>query len=285
MAKSLYQLLNVPESANEQQIHRAFKDIERHWAKREDDSAIETLNRAREAFVILSDTNRRIAYDRKLAASRLPPAEITPPTATIDRSHQPGPWLQRMAIALLLLFPIASWLYHNNQQTIQQAELERSQNDKLIAAAELLKSQQEQVLRENQQINAQYQDEQEAKRAEIELRLRQQQLDDARMLSEQQLQNQARSLDLMEKRLNTDARAQEQNIAERQAELQYQKPAMAMTLQEQQDQHLALQRQRSLKQHDENIASINSLRAARLKAYDREHGNGGISTSNPAVDP
>lgn len=283
MAKSLYQLLNIPESANEQQIHRAFKDIERHWAKREDDWAIETLNRAREAFVILSDTNRRIAYDRKLAVSRLPPAEITPPTAI--KSSRTGQWLQRMAIALLLLFPIASWLYHNKQQTTQQAELERSQNDKSIAAAALLKSQQEQLLRENQQINAQYQDEQQAKRAEIELRLRQQQLDDARMLSEQQLQNQARSLDLMEKRLNTDARAQEQNIAERQAELQYQKPAMAMTLQEQQDQHLALQRQRSLKQHDENIASINSLRAARLKAYDRDHGNGGISTSNPAVDP
>lgn len=283
MAKSLYQLLNIPESANEQQIHSAFKDIERHWAKREDDTAIETLNRAREAFVILSDTNRRIAYDRKLAASRLPPAEITPPTA-IKSSHT-GQWLQRMAIALLLLFPIASWIYHNNQQTKQQTELERSQNDKSIAAAALLKSQQERLLRENQQINAQYRDEQAAKRAEIELHLRQQQLDDARMLSEQQLQNQARSLGLMEKRLNTDARAQEQNIAERQAELQYQKPAMAMTLQEQQDQHLALQRQRSLKQHDENIASINSLRAARLKAYDRDHGNGGISTSNPAVDP
>jgi curved DNA-binding protein CbpA len=284
MAKSLYQLLNIPESANDQQIHRAFKDIERHWAKREDDSAIETLNRAREAFVILSDPNRRIAYDRKLAASRLQPTEITLPAA-IDRSNQSGRWLQRMAIVLLLLFPIASWIYHNTQQTKQQAELERSQNDKSIAAAEFLKSQQEQVLRENQQINAHYQDEQEAKRAEIELRLRQQQLDDARMLSEQQLQNQSRSLDLMEKRLNTDARDQEQNIAERQAELQYQKPAMAMALQEQQDQHLALQRQRSLKQHDENIASINSLRAARLKAYDRDHGNGGISTSNPAVDP
>ncbi|OAH97496.1 hypothetical protein [Methylomonas methanica] len=283
MAKSLYQLLNIPESANEQQIHSAFKDIERHWAKREDDSAIETLNRAREAFEILSDTNRCIAYDRKLAASRLPPTEITPPTA-IKSSHT-GQWLQRMAIALLLLFPIASWIYHNNQQTKQQTELERIQNDKSIAAAALLKSQQERLLRENQQINAQYRDEQAAKRAEIELRLRQQQLDDARMLSEQQLQNQARSLDLMEKRLNTDTRAQEQNIAERQAELQYQKPAMAMTLQEQQDQHLALQRQRSLKQHDENIASINSLRAARLKAYDRDHGNGGISTSNPAVDP
>lgn len=119
----------------------------------------------------------------------------------------------------------------------------------------------------------------------MELRLRQQQLDDARILTEQQLQNQASGLDLMEKRLNTDARAQEQNIAERQAELQYQKPAMAMALQEQKDQHLALQRQRSLKQHDENIASINSLRAARLKAYDRDHGNGGIMTSNPAVDP
>jgi len=282
MAKTLYQLLNIPESADDEQIHRAFKDIERHLLKREDDAGIDTLNRSREAFVILSDANRRIAYDRKLAASRLP-QDISPPAA-INR-HPASTWLQRVAIAALLLFPIGSWLYHDHQQTKQQAELERIQNDKAIAAAELLKNQREQALRENQQISAQYQDEQAAKRAEMELRLRQQQLDDARILTEQQLQNQAHGLDLMEKRLNTDARAQEQNIAERQAELQYQKPAMAMALQEQKDQHLALQRQRSLKQHDENIASINSLRAARLKAYDRDHGNGGISTSNPAVDP
>ncbi|MBD9356874.1 hypothetical protein [Methylomonas albis] len=283
MAKTLYQLLNIPESANDQQIHRAFKDIERHGLKREDDSAIDTLNRAREAFVILSDSSRRIAYDRKLAASRLQPTEIIPPTA-IDRS-QAGPWLQRLAIALLLLFPIGSWLYHNNQQSQRQAELEQIQNAKLIAATEALKSQQEQLLHDNQQISAQRQDEQAARRMEMELRLRQQQMDDTKMLSQQQLQNQTRSLDLMEKHLNTDTRDQEQYIAERQAELQYKKPAMAMALQEQQDQHLALQRQRSLRQHDENIASINSLRAARLKAYDRDHGSGGISTSNPAVDP
>ncbi|WP_026604424.1 hypothetical protein [Methylomonas sp. 11b] len=283
MAKTLYQLLNIAESANDQQIHRAFKDIERTWAKREDNSAIDTLNRAREAFVILSDTDRRMSYDRKLAASRLQPTEISPPNAT--EPGRIGLWSQRVAIALLLLFPIGSWIYHNNQQSRQQAELQQIQNAKLIAATDALKSQQEQLLLDNQQMNVQRQDELEARRMENELRLRQQQLDDAKILSQQQLQNQARSLDLMEKHLNTDTHDREQSIAERQAELQYRKPAMATALQEQQDQHLSLQRQRSLQQHDENIASINSLRAARLKAYDRDHGSGGISTSNPAVDP
>jgi curved DNA-binding protein CbpA len=279
MAKTLYQLLNIPESANDQQIHRAFKDIERHWAKREDTSALDTLNRAREAFLILSDTSRRIAYDRKLAASRIQPVEIT--------SHRnfAGSWLQRTAIALLLLFPIASWIYHDNEQSKQRAEREQIQTAQLVAATEAIKSRQEQLLHDNQQIAAQQQQEQEAKRQENELRLSQQQLDDAKLLSQQQLQNQARNLDLLEKHLNTEAQDQEQNLAERKFELQYQKPAMAMALQEQQDQHLTLQRQRSLQQHDQNIASINSLRAARLRAYDRDHGSGGITNSNPAVDP
>ncbi|WP_446811614.1 hypothetical protein ACH50O_08635 [Methylomonas sp. 2BW1-5-20] len=279
MAKTLYQLLNIPESANDQQIHRAFKDMERHWAKRGDDSALDTLNRAREAFVILSDTSRRIAYDRKLAASRIQPVEI--------ESHRnfATPWLQRTAIALLLLFPIASWIYHNNEQSKQQAEREHIQTAQLLAATETIKSRQEQLLHDNQQIATQQQQEQEAKRQENELRLSQQQLDDAKLLSQQQLQNQARNLDLLEKHLNIEARDQEQNLAERKLELQYQKPAMAMALQEQQDQHLTLQRQRSLQQHDQNIASINNLRAARLRAYDRDHGSGGITRSNPAVDP
>jgi len=279
MVKTLYQLLNIPESANDQQIHRAFKDMERHWANREDDSALDTLNRAREAFVILSNTSRRIAYDRKLAASRIQPVEIE------SRRNFAAPWLQRTAIALLLLFPIASWIYHNNEQSKQQAEREQIQTAQLLAATEAIKSRQEQLLHDNQQIAAQQQQEQEAKRQENELRLSQQQLDDAKLLSQQQLQNQARNLDLLEKHLNIEARDQEQNLAERKLELQYQKPAMAMALQEQQDQHLTLQRQRSLQQHDQNIASINSLRAARLRAYDRDHGSGGITRSNPAVDP
>ncbi len=279
MVKTLYQLLNIPESANDQQIHRAFKDMERHWANREDDSALDTLNRAREAFVILSNTSRRIAYDRKLAASRIQPVEIE------SRRNFAAPWLQRTAIALLLLFPIASWIYHNNEQSKQQAEREQIQTAQLLAATEAIKSRQEQLLHDNQQIAAQQQQEQEAKRQENELRLSQQQLDDTKLLSQQQLQNQARNLDLLEKHLNIEARDQEQNLAERKLELQYQKPAMAMALQEQQDQHLTLQRQRSLQQHDQNIASINSLRAARLRAYDRDHGSGGITRSNPAVDP
>jgi curved DNA-binding protein CbpA len=279
MAKTLYQLLNLPESANEQQIHRAFKDIERHSAKCEDGSSIDKINRAREAFLILSDTSRRIAYDRKLAASRLQPTDLNP--TNFSQSSKFGTWLQLTVIALLLLFPIGSWLYHS----AKQAEQTQIQHADLIATTEALKRQQEELLGENQQIIDQHKDEQEAKRLKMGLRLDQQQLDDARMFGQQQLEQQTRSLDLLEKQGNIDDRYQAQNIAERQAELQYKKPAMAIALQEQQDQRLAQQRQRYLQQHDENIASINSLRAARLKAYDREYGNGGISTSNPAVDP
>jgi curved DNA-binding protein CbpA len=279
MAKTLYQLLNLPESANEQQIHRAFKDIERHSAKCEDGSSIDKINRAREAFLILSDTSRRIAYDRKLAASRLQPTDLNP--TNFSQSSKFGTWLQLTVIALLLLFPIGSWLYHS----AKQAEQTQIQHADLIATNEALKRQQEELLRENQQIIDQHHEKEEARRLEMGLRLDQQQLDDARMFGQQQLEQQTRSLDLLEKQGNIDDRYQAQNIAERQAELQYKKPAMAIALQEQQDQRLAQQRQRYLQQHDENIASINSLRVARLKAYDREHGNGGISTSNPAVDP
>lgn len=283
MAKTLYQLLNIPESASEQQVHHAFKAFERLYTKRGDSASIDLLNRAREAFLILSDAKRRLAYDRKLAASRLPPTQ--PSQTGPIFSSSANRWRQPAMIAAVLLLLVTIGIYRSHEESQRQAEADRLVNDQLISATNALKDQQAQLMRQNQTAMARQQAELDAKRIEVEQRLRQQQLDDAKMLTEQQLQNQGRALDLMEKHLNTDARDQEQSIAERQLELQYKKPELEMALQEQNDQRMALQRQRTLRQHDENIASIHSLRAARLKAYDRDHESRGISTSNPAIDP
>ncbi len=280
MAKTLYQLLNIQESATDQQIHRAFKDIERHYSKRNDNSALDSLNRAREAFLILTDTTRRIAYDRKLASGRLPTSQ-----AAMSEPMLANPWLQKIALVAILLLPLVGWMFYSNEQNKQQAEAARLHSAELITAATAIKNQQDLLLRQTQQAQADQESTLENRQIDAELDLRQQQLENAKLLAEQQLQNQAQSLDLLEKRLNNDARAQEQYIAERQLELQYKKPAMSMALQAQQDQLIASQRQRALQQHDQNIDSINSLRAARLKAYDREHNSAGISTSNPALDP
>ncbi|ATG89982.1 hypothetical protein [Methylomonas koyamae] len=264
MAKTLYQLLNLPESATAQQIHSAFKTVERLYTGRHDDASLASLARAREAFLILSDQQRRLAYDRKLAMAQAAADSANPP----DR---PRPIFQlaprQAAVAAALVTAAGLWLYRDYQKTEQFA-----------AAAEAL-------LRQQESLAQQSRIEREQARIEAERSLRQQQIEDANRLAERQLANQQRALELLQSRVDAESRLDEQDIAAGRLEMQYRKPELALELQQQKQQYAAAQRQRALQQHDENIASINSLRAARIRAYDREHTTGEISRSNPALDP
>lgn len=264
MAKTLYQLLNLPESATAQQIHSAFKTVERLYAGRHDDASLANLARAREAFLILSDAQRRLAYDRKLAMAQVAADSAIPP-AERHRPFQLTP--RQVAVAAVLAAAAGLWLYRDYQKTEQ-----------LAAAAEALLRQQESLAQHNLI-------EREQARIEAERSLHQQQIEDANRLAERQLANQQRALELLQSRVDAESRLNEQDIAAGRLEMQYRKPELALELQQQKQQYAAAQRERALRQHDENIASINSLRAARIRAYDREHTTGEISRSNPALDP
>ncbi|BBL59100.1 hypothetical protein [Methylomonas koyamae] len=264
MAKTLYQLLNLPESATAQQIHSAFKTVERLYTGRHDDASLASLARAREAFLILSDQQRRLAYDRKLAMAQAAADSANPPDRS-RRTFQLAP--RQAAVAAALVTAAGLWLYRDYQKTEQ-----------LAAAAEAL-------LRQQESLAQQSRIEREQARIEAERSLRQQQIEDANRLAERQLANQQRALELLQSRVDAESRLDEQDIAAGQLEMQYRKPELALELQQQKQQYAAAQRQRALQQHDENIASINSLRAARIRAYDREHTTGEISRSNPTLDP
>lgn len=281
MAKNLYDLLNVPESATERQIHYAFKQIERLYETRKDSESVAALNSIREAFLILSDSSRRMAYDRKLALRRLP---YIPVPALVD-PHPNNQWLQRIIVLLLLLFPVASWFYHEHAYKQLTAETAQLVDSKVRAANEALVAQQTERLKENQQSQALANDLAASQSFAADLQLKQQQLDDLKSLNQQQLANETRDLDLHSKQLEMELQAQQLDLAERRIDLQHQQPAMKLDLQVQQEQHNEQVRQRALQQRDQNITSINNLRVARLKAYDRDHGNGDISRSNPALDP
>lgn len=281
MAKTLYDLLNIPESATERQVHHSFKQIERLYETRKDSESIAALNRIREAFLILSDSSRRMAYDRKLALRRLPYI----PAPAVVHQHPDTPWLQRIIVVLLLLFPIASWFYHENSYKQLSSDTAKLVDLKLQATSEALIAEQEQWLKGNQPAQSTSNDTSASQRFAAELQIKQQQLDDVKSLNQQQLNNEARDLDLHAKQLEMASQAQQLGLADRRIDMQYQQPAMKLDLQVQQDQHNEQVRQRALQQRDQNIASIHDLRAARLRAYDRDHGNGDISRSNPALDP
>ena len=263
MAKTLYQLLNLPETATARQIHSAFKSVERLYTGRHDDASLASLARAREAFLILSDGQRRLAYDRKLAMAQVA-ADSTSPPAERRRSFQLAP---RQIMVAALIAAAGLWLYRDYQKT-----------ERLAAATEtLLRQQQSQA--EHSRI-----DRQQAQ-IEAERDLRQQQLEAANRLAERQLTNQQRALELLQSQADTQSQLKQQDIASSRLEMQYRKPELALDLQRQKQQYAADQRERALQQHDENIASIRSLRAARIRAYDRDHTTGEISRSNPALDP
>ncbi|WFP50812.1 hypothetical protein PL263_02015 [Methylomonas sp. EFPC3] len=264
MAKTLYQLLNLPETATAQQIHSAFKTVERLYTGRHDDASLASLARAREAFLILSDAQRRLAYDRKLAMAQVAADSVIAP-AERHRPFQLAP--RQIMVAALLAVAAGLWLYRDYQKT-----------ERLAAAAESLLRQQEWLAQQSRG------DRQQAQ-IEAERSLRQQQLEDANRLAERQLANQQRALELLQSQADTQSELKQQDIANSSLEMQYRKPELALELRQQKQEYAAAQRERALHQHDENIASINSLRAARIRAYDREHTTGEISRSNPALDP
>lgn len=285
MAKTLYQLLNAAESASAQELHLAFKKLEQELADSHDSVAIERLNRIREAFVILSDPAKRLAYDRKLTASRLPPVtENAPPQSTLST------WLQKPAVLLALVALCALAVYWNLEtQKIRQAEREHIAEQQIRANQARELAEQTELTRQIQQSSAKQQDDQEAQSLATEHALMMQANENFRSLGERQLDNQAarnqRALSLMEKQTDTDIRQQELEMAEKKLDLQYRQPALAMDLKQQVQINAAATQQRALQQRDAGLRSIQDLYSARLRDYERYHyGSGGISTRNPAYE-
>lgn len=285
MAKTLYQLLNAAESASDQELHLAFKKLEQELADSHDSIAIERLNRIREAFVILSDPAKRLAYDRKLTASRLPPeTPYTPPQNPISA------WLQKPAVLLALVALCTLAVYWNLEtQKIRQAEQAHIAAQQIRANQERERAERAELTREIQQEQAKRQAEQEAQRLATEQALLMQTNENIRSLAEQQLDNQAahnrRALNLMEKQTETDIRQQELEMVEKKLDLQYRQPSLMMDLKQQVQQNAAATEQRALQQRDDGLRSIQDLQAARLREYERNHyGSGGISTRNPAYE-
>lgn len=285
MAKTLYRILNVAESANDSELHRAFKALEQQLIELGDPESVAQRHRVREAFLILSDPARRIAYDCKLAASRIVSSSPQSPQQNALLA-----WLQKPAVLTALVAICALLVYWNiENKKLQQAEIARIAEQQSLVNQASEQAAQDELARQSRQTAARQQDELENKRLEAEQHLIRQANENYQAIAEQQLKNQAlrnqRALNLMEKQTDMDIRRQELEMAEKKLDLQYRQPALSMDLKQRVQENAVLTRQRALQQRDANLQSIRDLQAARLREYDRSHyGSGGISTTNPAYE-
>ncbi len=285
MTKTLYQILNVSEYASTLELHQAYKRLEHELSGLNSDEAINRLNSARAALLKLCDPDKRIAYDQKLASSRLTPDVLTsrPPNILYLWLQNPTALLAVVAICALLVY----WNIENKR--IEQAENSRQAEQ----AANLYNAKQQAIQaefdRKIQLKSAEQQAELERERVEMEHNLHRQENENQQTIAGQQLDYQAqqseREQDLKIKQSNMDLSRQEQELAEKKMDLQSQKSALAMQSKQQAQQNAAMSEQRALQQHDANIQSIRDLQAAKLRDYDRNHyGSGEISIFNVDIN-
>ena len=282
MAKTLYEILNVGESASEQELHQAFKLQEQYLLGLDTLESAGKLNCLRDAFLKLSDSAQRLAYDRKLAGLRIAASK-----SIAGPDHGWSAWLGKPSSLAALVALCALLVFWN----IENKKIQLAENQRLTEQQALLAKQQQAALQdETEKLNhlsvAEQQAELENKRLEMQDSLLRQVNNNDQDLSLREIANQEmqsrRSLDLAEKRANMEFRGQEIDLAEKQLDLQSKKLALSREQKQQSEQHAALMRQRALQQLDANIQSIRDLQAARLRDYDRNHyGTGGITVSNP----
>lgn len=281
MAKSLYQILNVPETANPSELLHAFQHLERQLLDDASNQALIRLERVREAFRILSVPGKRLDYDRQLSASRLKS------TNTIET---PPAWYRSAALLASLSVIAALLIYWQlESQKIQQAKVDaelRLQTQLMQAQAAAEREERE---RADQKGQTAQQAELERQQITADYQLSRQSDENFRALAQQQLDNERsrdqHELQLLEQQNAMALRQQEQDLRERNLEMRYRQPAMAMDLQRQAEQQTLIRQRIALEQHDAAIDAIRDLQAAKLREYQRnQYGSGGISKSNPAED-
>lgn len=285
MTKTLYQILNVPESASDNQLQAAFSKIERQLIRRYDEEAVNRLNRVREAYGKLSNPTQRETYDRELLVRRHRDKHmtVTPKFNLLAAVRSPAILATLVVVCGLLVY----WKLETQKIQLTENTRNTQQINRLLEV-------QQQVLqagleRENRLDLADRDAEKESRRVEAELKLQRQVNEFNQSVAAQQLKYQAlesaQNLQIREKQSNLDVNKQELEIARQKLELQAQKTTLSMQLKQQAAQNALLAEQRALLQHDANIQSIRELQAARLREYERTHyGTGGISRSNPAMD-
>lgn len=281
MKQTLYQILNVAESASDSELRRAFKQLEQELSGLDDEESVNRLDNARVAFLTLSDRTKRTAYDQKLAQSRA----VAAPSAT-RQQHSLLVWLQNSAVLLALVALCSLLVYWNlENKRIQQAE----NIQKVREMTELINAKQKSLQTEldsQMQLNsAETQADLEKRRLEGELSLQRQANDNSQSISERQLENQTRQIEfdqeLKSKQAEMDLNRQKMELARENLDLEERKSNLSRQRKIQAEQRAAMTRQLALQQHDANIQSIRDLQAAKLRDYDRNHyGSGEISIFN-----
>lgn len=282
MAKTFYQILGIPETASPSELLQAFQHLERQLLDDASNQALIRLERVREAFRVLSAPGKRLDYDRQLAASR---------RNSSNAQHTAPAWYRSNALLASVTAFAGLFIYwHLESQKIQQAQYEAEQRQQTQLVRAQAAAEHEERERLDQQYQATRQAELERQQMDADYQLSRQSDDSFRALAQQQLDNERnrneRELQLLEQQNAMALRQQEQQLNERNLDMRYRQPTMAMELKRQAEQQ-ALTRQRdALQQHDAAIDAIRDLQAAKLREYQRnQSSNGDISTSNPATDP
>jgi hypothetical protein len=122
---SHYQLLQLPMSASEQELRRAFRSLSKLYHPDTTSlpvaEAEQAFQRLQQAYAVLSDPDARRRYDAQLrlaalaaaAAARSRAAALTPPAVppleapdSVRRALSGGEWLALLLLGLALLFSL-----------------------------------------------------------------------------------------------------------------------------------------------------------------------------------
>lgn len=108
---SLYDLLQLPPEASTSQLRQAFRQLSKRYHP--DTTALpaqqasEAFRRLQQAYLTLSDPERRRAYDAALRALQVaPPASVRRTPEPVRRALSGGEWFALLLLALAVVFSL-----------------------------------------------------------------------------------------------------------------------------------------------------------------------------------
>jgi hypothetical protein len=108
---SLYDLLQLPPEASASQLRQAFRQLSKRYHP--DTTALpaqqasEAFRRLQQAYLTLSDPERRRAYDAALRALQVaPPASVRRTPEPVRRALSGGEWFALLLLALAVVFSL-----------------------------------------------------------------------------------------------------------------------------------------------------------------------------------